>query len=580
MYEQISELINTGDFCAARDLITQEKQSSDSYNDILAILDAEVCFHFNDQAAAFDCISKGLQYNYQNYELYYMLGRYYLERNPKQAYLCYENAEYYCAQADDRAFLSQQKELLTSSGVSVPPVSVVICSYNEKEKMQLCLDSLRASVSDSMCEIVVIDNASTDGVTEYLRQQSDIKVAFNTTNVGFPAGSNQGIKLSDPYNDILLLNNDTVVMPNSIFWLRMGLYENDTIGATGSVTNSAGNYQNISLEFENPEEYVTYAATHNIPLRLPYEKKLRLIGFAMMLKRRVLDSIGLLDERFSPGNCEDDDISYRILSADYQLLLCKNSFIYHWGNSGFGKNTENFCNVLETNIDKFHQKWGFDIRYYCNERRDLASFIHEASDTPLHILEVGCGLGATLGYLQNTYPNASVYGIELMENIAQLGKNFIPTIIPGNIETMTLDYPLDYFDYIIFGDVLEHLHDPQSILAKIKKYLKPNGCVLASIPNIMHYTVLLDLLSGSFTRTDSGLLDRTHLNFFTLKEIYRMFEASGYRVTKTNDVTVICDLPDSYQKLYDSLLALPGIAQKEQFEAFQYLIKATRTNEA
>lgn len=542
--------------------------------DYQAILDADQCRQHGDRIGWFQNIKKGLSYNYRNYELYYMLGEFYLEENPYKAYLCFENAEYYCSNVEDYPIIIQARHHLIDQGIVVPPVSIVILSYNAKTEMDLCLTSLRGTTFEASREIIVIDNASSDGVTDYLKEQTDIRLICNSENVGFPAGCNQGIIASHPENDILLLNNDTVVTPNSIFWLRMGLYENTSIGATGSVSNHVSNYQQIPNVFQTPDEYMDYAVHHNIPMEDPYDHKLRLVGFAMLIKRTLLNEIGLLDERFSPGNCEDDDLSFRIIQSGRQLLLCKNSFIYHFGSRSFGKDMAKYATLLQTNALKFKEKWGFDIRYYCYERRNVASFISEDPNTPINVLEIGCGMGATLGYIKNTHPSANVYGIELTDSVVRLAQNYIPNIICGNIEKIDLPYAEHSFDYIIFADVLEHLIDPDAVLCKVNKYLKPSGHVLASIPNLMHYSVILDLLKGNFTYQGSGILDRTHMRFYTLNEIHRMFNACGYSITEMDASLFETPLSDNDARLFEALIQLPGIAPASDFHVYQYLISA------
>lgn len=89
-----------------------------------------------------------------------------------------------------------------------------------------------------------------------------------------------------------------------------------------------------------------FAEENNIPMEHPYEDKLRLVGFSMILKRSVLNRIGLLDERFSPAYFEDDDLSYRIIQAGYKLLLCKNSFVYHFSKGSFRKNLRSYFDLL------------------------------------------------------------------------------------------------------------------------------------------------------------------------------------------------------------------------------------------
>lgn len=575
-YETIAQLIDSGEYETALEQLHTVTGNGQTCDDTSAVLEAELYSRQGNREAMFHSIRRGLEYNAKNYELYYILGGYYLEQNPRQAFLCFENAEFYCEDEADLAVVREAKEQLLRSGVRVPGVSIVILSYNIKDKMPLCLDSIRNTTPETAREIIVVDNASTDGVTDYLRRQTDICLIENRENKGFPVGCNQGIKASDPWNDIFLLNNDTIVTPNAIFWLRMGLYETGATGAAGSVSNCVTNYQQIVERYKTVEEYISYGVRNNIPMEYPYEKRLRLIGFALMIKRTALDQIGLLDERFSPGNFEDDDISLRLLSAGYDLLLCKNSFVFHFGSQGFAKNPERYRELLRKNGEKFKEKWGLQLSYYSYERREVVALMKDSLRENMTILEIGCGLGATLGYIRNTFPSChcQVYGIELDPTVARIAKSYIPTIEQGNIEELEPDFPEQFFDCIIFADVLEHLREPQKTLEKIRKYLKPSGMILASIPNLMHYSVILELLRGRFSYQDSGILDRTHLRFFTQNEILALFRNSGYEVQRVTATALQERLQKPDQLLYDALLKLPGIADSQQFQIYQYLVRA------
>lgn len=540
------------------------------YEDIIEKLERE------DYEAAYAAISQRMQQDPTDYVLFYLLARYYGERNPYQSYLCFEQAEFYCKDAADLDSIRDEKQKLQAEGIAVPNLAVVIVSYMNCREMRLCLESLRANIPDSY-EIIVVDNASSDEeVLDYLKTQERITFICNKKNKGFPAGCNQGIKSAKPDSDILLLNNDTIVFPNSLFWLRMGLYEEACVGAVGAMSSASGNDQQIEEEFESLEAYTQYARSVNIPMQKPYEKRVRLVGFAMMLKRKALDAVGLLDERFSPGNMEDDDLSLRLLMNDYKLMVCKNSFIFHFGGKSFRKNWEGYINVLSNNEKKFQEKWGFSYHYYGNIRKDLRSFFEEREN--MNVLEVGCGMGATLGFLSDEFPTAKVYGIELCGTVVSYAKHYIPTIMQGNIETMSLAdcYEKEMFDYILFPDVLEHLHRPETVLEKIKGYLKPSGCVIASLPNIMHYSVIIELLKGNFTYQDAGVLDRAHLRFFTLKEILIMFVKCGYEVLEVKPTYYDFPVPIEDQEMYKKLLQLPGVASEANFVAYQYLVKVRK----
>ena len=180
------------------------------WDDELAVLAATVFSALGDWEGAYTCIAQGLQYNYKNYELYLLLGNYYERKNCNQAWLCYENALYYCSDEDDRRIIQQHKERVQQDDRwCVHKVSIVILTYNLKDMNMQCIGSIRDTCDPSSYELVVVDNASTDGTLEWRREQKDMTLVSNQENKGFPAGCNQGIKAAEPENDILLLNNDT-----------------------------------------------------------------------------------------------------------------------------------------------------------------------------------------------------------------------------------------------------------------------------------------------------------------------------------------------------------------------------------
>lgn len=576
MYEEISKYIEQACYEEAEACIHTETEKT-GYTDILAILEAEICYQKQEYQKMFSCIQRGLIYNCRNYELYFMLGQYYLKHNPKQAYLCFEQAAYYCDDVQDQSVIEDAKEALAIQGYRVPEVSVIIPSYRAKAELSLCLDSLRETIDVTSNEIIVIDNASDDEVTEYLKRQNDIRLYCSDTNLGFPAACNLGIIMAKPDHDILLLHNDTMVSVNAVFWLWMGLYESEEIGAAGSVSNSISNHQQVKQEFEKGSDYMLFAEENNIPMEHPYEDKLRLVGFSMILKRSVLNRIGLLDERFSPAYFEDDDLSYRIIQAGYKLLLCKNSFVYHFSKGSFRKNLRSYFDLVDKNAAKFKEKWGFDCQYYRYERYEIVKLLEETKPNgAFRVLEIGCGMGATLGCIQGLYQEAEVYGIEIAETIMPIAKKYLPTIIHGNIEQITMPYEEGFFDYIICADVLEHLHDPAQILKMLHRYLKKDGRLIASIPNLMHAPVIVELLKGNFTYEESGILDWTHIHFFTWNEIKAMFLDCGYQIEITDHTEHMPKMSEEDQGIYDALLQIPGVAAKREFEVYQYLLVAKK----
>ncbi|MDE6742388.1 MAG: glycosyltransferase family 2 protein [Lachnospiraceae bacterium] len=388
------------------------------------IMEASRCESVGDREGMFLAIQKGLKQEYDNYELYYMLGFYYLSENIDQAYLCFQNALFYCKNEEDRATILADMENLEQTGrISVRNTAILIVSYNACYFMQRNIENIRKTLPEGSYRIVVVDNASTDGVAEWLQEQDDIVLLQNKENVGFAPACNQGVNLLENLNatDIFLLNNDTRLAPNALFWLRIGLYENEKIGAVGSCSNYAGNEQQIEVEFTLPDEYLQYGASVNVPLQEPYEERVRLSGFAMLVRGDVWEATGGMDEDFAPGYFEDDDLSMKILKAGYKLLFCKNSFIYHAGSQSFAKNSD-VEQIIIDHYQLFIKKYGFDILNYVNVDQEMIREIPYQKEDAFNILQIGSGIGADLKYICTKYPKANVIGVESEAALYEISK--------------------------------------------------------------------------------------------------------------------------------------------------------------
>lgn len=165
--------------------------------------------------------------------------------------------------------------------------------------------------------------------------------------------------------------------------------------------------------------------------------------------------------------------------------------------------------------------------YYDNIRYEMLKYLPEDAKK---IIDIGCGNGAFAEVLKKQN-NAEVWGIEYMDREAQVAKSKIDKVFSGPCENYIDELPDGYFDVIYFNDVLEHLVDPYEVLDKIKYKLAPNGIVISSIPNVRyHNTFMRLLLKKDWLYEDYGVMDRTHLRFFTDKSIKRMYKEQGYTV--------------------------------------------------
>ncbi|MHB8109977.1 MAG: class I SAM-dependent methyltransferase [Syntrophorhabdaceae bacterium] len=165
--------------------------------------------------------------------------------------------------------------------------------------------------------------------------------------------------------------------------------------------------------------------------------------------------------------------------------------------------------------------------YYFSVRNDMVQFVPQ--DTK-RILEVGCAGGATGKELRQRGID-EIIGVEVVEEIARSARPYYDALHVGDVETLDLPYEDGHFDCILYPDVLEHLKDPWNLLIRHNRLLKNEGLIIVSIPNIRHYRIVKKLaLKGKWEYSDDGIMDRTHLRFFTLESIRSMIGNAGFDI--------------------------------------------------
>jgi methionine biosynthesis protein MetW len=155
----------------------------------------------------------------------------------------------------------------------------------------------------------------------------------------------------------------------------------------------------------------------------------------------------------------------------------------------------------------------------------------EAVRPGARVLDVGCASG----YLAERYAarGCRVFGIEADAANAERARRFCETVVVGDIENASDRAQLPApFDFVVFGDVLEHLRDPWSVLAETRALLADDARVIVSIPNIAHWSARREIALGRFPYAESGLFDRTHLRFFTLASARELAQTAGYAIER------------------------------------------------
>lgn len=210
---------------------------------------------------------------------------------------------------------------------------------------------------------------------------------------------------------------------------------------------------------------------------------------------------------------------------------------------------------------------------YISQRDDILNLL---PNKVKKVLDIGCSIGTIGESIKEKEKGAEVVGIELDEQMSKIAQKKLDKVIIGNIEEINLkDYFLpNYFDCIIFADILEHLRNPWDVLKSAISFLNNEGIIIASIPNVRHYTTIFVLLfKGYWPYRKRGIHDKTHLRFFTLRNIIEMFQNAGLEIIRIERNYRIVERPHSYNR-FSKYFAFPLI---KDFLTFQYLIVAKKS---
>jgi GT2 family glycosyltransferase/glycosyltransferase involved in cell wall biosynthesis len=260
----------------------------------------------------------------------------------------------------DRA--SQLLEEVRACQSALPRVSVVVLSYNNLKLTEVCLNSLLKYTNYVNWELIVVDNASSDGTPEYLtefgREHPAAKIILNPENGGFSAGNNLGIKEASG-DIVILLNNDTYVTDGWIMSLVRHFKADPELGLVGPVTNNIGNEAKIDIAYDSKEQIaakaLAYTSVHGRE-RLYVDN---IAFFCAAISADAIGKIGLLDERFGLGFFEDDDYCKRARNAGFKIAIAEDCFIHHELSASWNANKQKQRDeYLERNKRIFEEKWG------------------------------------------------------------------------------------------------------------------------------------------------------------------------------------------------------------------------------
>jgi 2-polyprenyl-3-methyl-5-hydroxy-6-metoxy-1,4-benzoquinol methylase len=187
--------------------------------------------------------------------------------------------------------------------------------------------------------------------------------------------------------------------------------------------------------------------------------------------------------------------------------------------------------------------------YYAQSRAEMLPFLPRGL---MSLIDIGCAGGWFGAMVKKTYPAAEIWGVEPVESVASEAASRADRIIVSEIEKAEEQLPAQYFDVVTMNDVLEHLPYPEPALALARHILKPDGRLILSLPNVRYYVNVKNLIvHGDWHYQDFGILDRTHMKFYTQRSARRTLSENGFSVERIVGIN-----PAKLRPHYRALFAL------------------------
>ncbi|WP_020559655.1 glycosyltransferase, partial [Thiofilum flexile] len=271
--------------------------------------------------------------------------------------------------AEKQTWTHRSKDLIQQTErIKFPLISIIVLTFNNLELTKACLDSLIERTNYPNFEIIVVDNLSTDGTVNYLKEfasnHPEMKVIFNGENYGFAKGNNIG--LAQAKGDYLvILNNDTIVTYGWLLTFLRHFQRNPNLGLLGPITNNIGNEAKINTAYSTPSEMPN--EVHSLTLnKMGQLYPLKTAAFfCVMMSRYTYEKCGSLSEDYGLGFFEDDDYCRRVELLGLSIACAEDVFIHHHLSASFSKlNDKQRQKLFEKNKEIYEKKWGKWIAHH------------------------------------------------------------------------------------------------------------------------------------------------------------------------------------------------------------------------
>jgi len=297
--------------------------------------------------------------------------------------------------------------------------SIIILTYNNLEYTRKCLDSVYRHTDGLDFEVVVVDNASSDGTRVFLqdlvKEYPNLRLIFNHENQGFARGNNLGA--AEAKGDcIVFLNNDVIVTKG---WLKglIGHLQDDEIGMVGPVTNSSGNESRIEVDYTDPSDIDAFAERYTRAHRGQAFQINMLPFLCVALPMKVFKEVGPLDERFGVGMFEDDDYALRLKQKGYKILCAEDVYVHHFGGMSFNQlGIIKYWKLFAQNREIFEKKWGVSWQPNTYRTELIPKQMRQFTDGMIWLAEAIEEMGRSLDKMSSQIAERDQYIMDILNS--------------------------------------------------------------------------------------------------------------------------------------------------------------------
>ena len=358
-------------------------------------------------------------------------------------------------------------------------VSLIMLAYNKLEYTRLAVESLYKYTSNIDFEFITVNNGSSDGTKAYFESLPNEKKLNFENNVGGDRAFNEAIKYAEGEYTVFL-NNDLIFTENWLENLIKVIESDPKIGVVVPVCNSSSNYQVVQLEYYDTNMLQEVAKKYNKSDSSKWEERLRLMLYAAIFRTKELKELGGLDEIYSPGGFDDDDLTCRYRRAGYKLILTKDTYLHHYGSITIG---EAYAAILGRNRVFFKNKFGYDSWEASHVDFNVIDNIIYDNKSEVKILGIGDTCAATTLQIKNRLRELGSKDIELDyfalkdEYVIDL-KTICNNVNVGNIDEL-YNYINDRkYDYIYMDRIMYDTSEVNHTINKISSILDKAGTLI------------------------------------------------------------------------------------------------------